>query len=59
MLCVEKMKETCVTFCLIKLNGKFSPKFSWEGLLFCAEVRPLLLDLIFTHFVPAETVAMK
>ena len=53
------MKETCVTFCLIKLNGKFSPKFSWEGLLFCAEVRPLLLDLIFTHFIPAETVAMK
>ena len=53
------MKETYVTFCLIKLNQNFSPKFSWGGLLFCAEVRPLLLDLIFTHFVPDETVAMK
>ena len=43
------MKEKCVTFCFVKLNAKVSPKSSGGGGLVCAEVRSLLLKLIFTH----------
>ena len=53
------MKEKCATFCFIRFNGNVAPKSSVGGWLFSAEVRSVLSKLIFTHFFPAEAIAMK
>ena len=45
------MKEKCVTFCFIELNGKVSSKSSKKGPFFCKEVQSVYSKLIFTHIV--------